>query len=133
MFMSNLKQIGAILIIIGVVVGLFGYWLSAYNDKIAQNQQNETGTCYLPDGTCLHQTSDSILYATTAIAVVIGLVGAYLILKKKEVKTVVVKRIVQKEAPQKKDSIRGPLKQGPATEASGSHSYMVKSPSYDHG
>jgi len=80
--MDNLKRIGIVLIIVGVIVGIFGYWLKSYNDSIAQVQLNETGTCYLPNGTCLHATSDSIFYVTTAIAIFLVALGTYLILMK---------------------------------------------------
>jgi len=99
--MNSLKIIGIILIIVSVTVGIFGVWLKSYNDKIAQTQINETGTCYLPDGTCIHATSDNIMYVAVGIAVFLAALGVFLILKKKEPQKVVVKRIIEKQIVEK--------------------------------
>lgn len=90
--METHKLVGIILIALSVVVALFGVWLKIYNDRIAQLQVNETGSCYLPDGTCLHTTSDSMLYAGMSIAVLLFVLGLYLILRKKEPGKIVVER-----------------------------------------
>ena len=59
--MDNVKKIGLLMVAIAVIVVVFGLWVKTYNDKIAWLQTNQTGSCYLPDGTCLHATSDIIL------------------------------------------------------------------------
>ncbi|MBI5061513.1 MAG: MarR family transcriptional regulator [Candidatus Aenigmarchaeota archaeon] len=82
--MDTLKKIGIVLIAVAVVVGLFGLWIKLYNDRIAQVQINDTGTCYLPDGTCLHATSDSILYAAIGIAIFMAAIGVYMIFFRKK-------------------------------------------------
>lgn len=100
----NNKKIGIIMIAIAAVIALFGAWLKTYNDKIAQVQYNQTGSCYLPDGTCLHATSDSILYSSFGIAIIIIIIGVYLLLRKNEKKTIIkniknVKNNIVTEAP----------------------------------
>ncbi|MBI3190161.1 MarR family transcriptional regulator [archaeon] len=95
--MRVVKKIGILMLVIAVIIALFGVWLKVYNDKLTQINVNETGTCYLPDGTCLHTTSDSILYFTFGIATIIAVIGVYLLLKKKEPKRAVIKkRIIEK-------------------------------------
>ncbi|MFH1631073.1 MAG: MarR family transcriptional regulator [Candidatus Aenigmatarchaeota archaeon] len=93
--MKMIKVIGIILIIVAIVVAGFGVWLKSYNNKIAVNQIDETGTCYLSDGTCLHATSDSILYLTVAIAAVLAVVGGMLLLRKSDSNKIIVKKIYQ--------------------------------------
>lgn len=80
--MNNNQKLSVILIIIALAIAFLGIWLKGYNDKIAQMQQNETGSCYLPDGTCLHTTSDSIMFVALGIAAVIAAVGLYLFFQK---------------------------------------------------
>jgi uncharacterized membrane protein len=82
--MDNNKKIGLLMIVLAVIVAVFGAWDKSYNDRLAMLRLNETGTCFLPDGTCLHATSDLILYATLGIAVALVVIGVYLFLRKKE-------------------------------------------------
>lgn len=81
--MENIDKIGILMILVSVAILISGIWLKDYNDKIAMLQVNETGSCYLPDGTCLHATSDSFLYVSFGLAAIIGVIGAYLLLRKK--------------------------------------------------
>lgn len=82
--MEHAKKIGILMIIVAVLVAVLGVWLKVFNDKIADVQYNQTGTCFLPDGTCLHTTADSIMYSAIGIAVFIAAIGVYLVLRKKE-------------------------------------------------
>ena len=79
--MESHKLIGIFLIALSIIVGVFGIWIKTYNDGIAQVRVNETGSCYLPDGTCLHTTSDSIMYSSIGIAILIFAIGMYLVLR----------------------------------------------------
>lgn len=81
------------MISLSVIIVAFGLWVKDYNDKIAQVQTNQTGSCYLPDGTCLHATSDIIFYSFIGLAIVLAAIGLYLLVKKKEPKKAVIKRI----------------------------------------
>ncbi len=76
--MDNAKKISIALILIAIALGLFGIWLKTYNDRITEEQINESGSCYLQDGTCLHATSDMILYSMFAISVFLAALGFYL-------------------------------------------------------
>lgn len=86
------RKIGIILVVLAVIIAIFGVYLKIYNDKMAQMQQAETGSCYLSDGTCLHTTSDIFLYSTFGIAILVAAIGLYLIFKKKEPRQVIIKR-----------------------------------------
>ena len=113
--MKNNKKIGILVIVISVVVIMFGLWLKTYNDKIAQVQVNETGTCYLPDGTCLHSTSDLMMYSSFGLAIFLAVLGAYLFLRNEPKKTVIrriEKSIVRNEEP---TVIEPPKTLGPET------------------
>src|SRR3989344_1215107 len=94
--MEHAKKIGMLMIIVAILVAVFGVWLKVYNDKIADVQYNQTGTCILPDGTCIHTTADSIIYVAIGIAALIAAIGFYLILKKKEPQKDVAKNIIEK-------------------------------------
>ena len=91
--MDNVKKIGLLMVAIAVIVVVFGLWVKTYNDKIAWLQTNQTGSCYLPDGTCLHATSDIIFYSSLGIALFLAALGFYLLLKKNEPKKVIIKRM----------------------------------------
>ena len=102
--MKTHKIIGILLIVLSVIVVMFGIWIKGYNDKRAQYQVNETGSCYLPDGTCLHTISDSIMYASIGIGVLVFAAGLYFVLHKKEQGKVIVKnRAIKKTTPVKEN------------------------------
>lgn len=86
------RKIGIMLVALAIIIAIFGIYLKTYNDKIAQMQQNETGSCYLTDGTCIHTTSDAILYSSLGIAILVAAIGLYLLFKKKESRQVIIKR-----------------------------------------
>ena len=107
--MKGSRKLGIVIIIIAVIIAIFGIWLKTYNDKIAQTQVNETGTFYLPDGTCLHTTSDSMMYFAFTMAVIIAVIGVYIFLHKKEPRKIVVKKqVVEKERPKEAPKTLGP-------------------------
>ena len=77
----NQKQIGIMLIIIGVIIAGF-----TFIAKIREDKQIETiitlqgGSCYLPDGTCLHEDRDYTLYIIGfVVSAAILVLGIYLI------------------------------------------------------
>ncbi|HIG97719.1 MAG TPA: MarR family transcriptional regulator [Candidatus Aenigmarchaeota archaeon] len=90
------RKIGIMLVALAIIIAVFGIYLKIYNDKIAQMQQAETGSCYLTDGTCIHTTSDVILYSSLGIAIFVTAIGLYLIFKKKEPGHVIIKRPMPK-------------------------------------
>ncbi len=103
--MENVKKIGILMAAIAVLVVAFGLWVKIYNDKIAQLQTEQTGNCYLPDGTCLHATSDIIFYSSLGIAIFLFVIGLYLFLKKNEPKKIIVKRVGKIEKQEEKMEI----------------------------
>lgn len=101
--MKGIRKIGVILLAAAVAVAIFGVWLKSYNDRIAQMQVNETGTCFLSDGTCLHSTSDFIIYSSLGFAAFLAAIGAYLLLPKAEPRKIIVRK-TEKQPPPKTES-----------------------------
>jgi len=72
----NQKYVAAIIIIAGVLIGAFTYIEKVREDKaIDQIITAQGGSCYLPDGTCLHEDRNWTPYIVGGI-----LTGALLIL-----------------------------------------------------
>lgn len=105
---AHSKKIGMALIIIAVIVGMFGYWIKSYNDKVAQEQMSQTGKCYLSDGTCIHETSNMIFYTSSVISTVIAVVGLYLLFRKNRIQKVIVRKVVEKPTEKKPEEIKAP-------------------------
>ena len=87
----NDRKIGIMLVVLAIIIFLFGLYLKIYNDKMAQMQETATGSCYLTDGTCIHTTSDLILYSAIGMAIFVAAIGIYMIFRKKEPRHVIVK------------------------------------------
>lgn len=58
----NQKQIGVILLIIGIALSIFVYLAKVREDKHIEIMIQQSGTCFLTDGTCLHADRDFTLY-----------------------------------------------------------------------
>ena len=76
----NQKQIGIILIVIGVVLGLFTYYLNTQENKTIENLIDSTGSCFLEDGTCLHSQSTTITIIGIVISLALIILGIYLVI-----------------------------------------------------
>jgi DNA-binding MarR family transcriptional regulator len=50
----NQKQIGALIIVIGIILVSVIYFIKIKEDFYIQEYVKSTGTCFLEDGTCLH-------------------------------------------------------------------------------
>ena len=75
----NQKQIGTILICIGVLLALFVTMTKSREDAYIQSIVEETGSCFLDDGTCLHSERSLGLYiAGWVLSFGIVLLGVYL-------------------------------------------------------
>ncbi|MBR9690826.1 hypothetical protein GOV08_04025 [Candidatus Woesearchaeota archaeon] len=78
----NQKQIGVIVLIIGVILSIF-----VYSSKVREDQNIElviklqNGSCYLEDGTCLHQDRDFSLFIIGAfMSIAMIVLGLYLLI-----------------------------------------------------
>ena len=76
----NQKQIGIVILILGLLVGVL-----VISAKIREDRQvnafiaQQGGSCYLADGTCLHEDrSYTFYFAGGSIAVALLMLGAYL-------------------------------------------------------
>jgi DNA-binding MarR family transcriptional regulator len=76
----NQKQIGVILIILGLIIGGFVYATKLREDKSIDAMISvQNGSCYLADGTCLHDDRSYTIYVIGyAIAAALLLFGLYL-------------------------------------------------------
>lgn len=58
----NQKQIGVIVLIIGILFSVVVYMTKVREDAYINQLIQETGSCFLPDGTCLHSDRGYTLY-----------------------------------------------------------------------
>jgi uncharacterized membrane protein len=58
----NQKQIGTILIIIGLILAIFVYYMHQREARIISEFVSDKGSCFLDDGTCLHEERNPIIY-----------------------------------------------------------------------
>ena len=58
----NQRQIGAIVIIVGVLLSIFVFMVKSREDTYINSIVDETGSCYLQNGTCLHKDRDFGIY-----------------------------------------------------------------------
>ena len=77
----NTKYVGFIIILAGILVGIFTVMMYLREDKLINEFVMEQGTCYLADGTCLHEDRNYIPYIF-GLVVTVGLLtlGIYLLL-----------------------------------------------------
>lgn len=91
----NQKQIGVIVLIIGFILAGFVFAAKAREDKHIQDYVDNTGTCYLGDGTCLHEDRDLTLFIVGwVMSAALVILGTYLIAFDK-VQQLVVQQNVQ--------------------------------------
>ena len=87
----NQKQIGIILIVIGILVASSVFYMK-YNEDVYINKiiVEQGGSCYLPDGTCLHEERSIFPYVIGwIISAAIIMLGIYLVLFDKTQKLMV--------------------------------------------
>jgi DNA-binding MarR family transcriptional regulator len=73
------KHIGIIIIIVGLMLALFVYMSKLREDSYIKDVISETGSCYLTDGTCLHEDRKYGIYiigGTLSLSLI--LFGVYL-------------------------------------------------------
>jgi DNA-binding MarR family transcriptional regulator len=77
----NQKHIGILLIGIGICIAVLMLGLKAKEDAYIEAFTHETGSCYLADGTCLHEDRNVLAYVVGgAISLAVILFGIYLII-----------------------------------------------------
>lgn len=73
----NQKQIGVIIIIIGIILAGFVYFAKLREDRAIDLLVEQQGTCFLDDGTCLHDDRNITLYVIgwvlSGVLVVLGI------------------------------------------------------------
>lgn len=75
----NSKQIGIILMIIGIVTLVFVSGIKTQEDHFIEQYISAEGTCYLDDGTCLHNDRNMNFYILGyVVAGVLLFMGVYL-------------------------------------------------------
>ncbi|MGV8169515.1 MAG: helix-turn-helix transcriptional regulator [Candidatus Nanoarchaeia archaeon] len=74
------KQIGSILIAIGLILAGFVYMTKIREDQHIETMiQIQQGSCYLADGTCLHDDRDTSIYIFGyALSIALIILGAYI-------------------------------------------------------
>jgi uncharacterized membrane protein len=76
----NQKQIGVIVLVIGILLAVFVFVLKAKEDAEIHGVIEDTGSCYLEDGTCLHEEQDWTMYVIGWIlSAALIILGVYLI------------------------------------------------------
>lgn len=76
----NQKQIGIIVLIVGIILSIFVTVIKVRDDNALKLQIMEAGSCFLDDGTCLHDDRDYTLYVFGWIlSAALIILGIYLI------------------------------------------------------
>ncbi|MBD3164626.1 hypothetical protein GF323_05495 [Candidatus Woesearchaeota archaeon] len=76
----NQKQIGTIVIIIGVILAVFVYLAQQREEAYIKNLVQEKGSCFLEDGTCLHERSLGLYIVGYILSAGLIILGLYLLL-----------------------------------------------------
>ena len=76
----NQRQIGIIILIIGVLLASLITTMKVQSDSEIEEVIHETGSCYLDDGTCLHdEQSNAMFIAGWILSAALIILGLYLI------------------------------------------------------
>jgi uncharacterized membrane protein len=75
----NQKQIGIILIVIGILMSIFVFYVKVENEQHIALLVSETGTCFLKDGTCMHNQGQILYILGWVLSASIIILGIYLI------------------------------------------------------
>jgi uncharacterized membrane protein len=75
----NQKQIGIIVIAVGVLLIVFTLLIKAHDDAQINMITEKTGTCYTKEGVCLHEQARNIFLLGGVLSAALIILGAYLI------------------------------------------------------
>ncbi len=79
----NQKQIGTILLIIGILLGSLVYVIKYNEDQVINKIIAEQDSCFLEDGTCLHESRNFTFYVFGwIISAALIILGVYLMFDK---------------------------------------------------
>jgi len=84
------KKLGIILMIVGILIASTAFFIKSKEDGLINKFISQEGTCFLEDGTCLHDDRDLVGYTFAWIisAIIIAL-GLFLLLFEKSQKAIV--------------------------------------------
>lgn len=83
------KKLGALLLIIGIVLAATINMVMQREAAIVQQIVEEQGTCFLEDGTCLHEQGHTIYIFGWIVSALLLALGVYLIFFEKSQKEIV--------------------------------------------
>ncbi len=75
----NQKNIGLIIILISVILGIFVYTVKENEDTYIQSYIEEQGTCFTEEGVCLHEKKNTNIYLGGGLTIALLSLGIYLI------------------------------------------------------
>ncbi|MFH1850018.1 MAG: hypothetical protein ABH879_07615 [archaeon] len=76
----NQKQIGSVVLILGIILSVLVFFVKAREDTTIGLLIDQQGSCYLPDGTCLHEDRDYSVYAVGwGLSIALIALGLYLV------------------------------------------------------
>lgn len=79
----NQKQIGTILLVVGILLAGLVYVIKYNEDTVINEVIMQQGSCFLQDGTCLHESRNMSFYVFGwIISAVLMVLGAYLMFDK---------------------------------------------------
>lgn len=74
----NQRHIGIIVLIVGIIVAVFTFGMKQDADEQVDIILEETGTCFTPEGVCLHQENNNIYLFGGIPAAALIILGLYL-------------------------------------------------------
>lgn len=80
------KQAAIFIMIIGVALAVLVFFMKVQQEEHIDLIVAQSGTCFLEDGTCLHQQGNSLYISGWVISGLLALVGLYLLLDKSQEK-----------------------------------------------
>jgi len=78
----NQRLLAGMLILVGLVLTLLIFFIKVTQEEHIDVIVAQTGTCFLDDGTCLHEQGNGLYIAGWAIAGILIFIGIYLLMDK---------------------------------------------------
>ena len=75
----NQKQIGTVILVVGILLAVFVFFVKAREDMALKLIVDQRGSCYLEDGTCLHDQSSLFFVFGVVLTVAMIVLGIYLL------------------------------------------------------